>query len=500
MDKDSESSLEEAIRAEFARSTGESSPAAPAAPPTPADADPLSSLVNQKSAPASEDEQIRKGVSEHLNNADEANVQEVERKAEEEEKKKRKQEEESKSPALKHAEDVYGNVKNKVMSLDVPQILGSGTAALASGLNQGFRVDDLETNKENEKKLFELKKDLKDAPQPYSDTISELKRQHAIQGMNLLDDQWVAHQNALESQDALERANAEHEKHMAVDVDKLLGNKPAPAVEPVEGLTRTPVGGKATFNYALSYGAPEAEAMTVASPSKVQGNIPTRAENEARATGVDPRFQKFNESELFLSPEGQKAKVDLMNQGIKQQNQQAGLRSQMIKDLGERQQQTKLARDQAEKLHNQNLDLLHKVNQQIEQHAKTNPVSPERQALANREKYDLQKQLDWMREYEGGNKATRAMSLIGRKIVPRFAPELAAAASVEQAAEAKRAYEAGDYPRAAAYGLGVLGDVGLQFPHPWAKGLGALAQIPAIAAYEAPELWSEPKPGLPAKP
>lgn len=150
--------------------------------------------------------------------------------------------------------------------------------------------------------------------------------------------------------------------------------------------------------------------------------------------------------------------------------------------------------DQAQALHDENARKIREIEKAIAARGESALSTPEKRA-AELEKKALQNQQREIDKYTGGNAFTKGAAFIGRKLLPRFSPIVAGAMAPEQAVSAKSYYEAGDYPRAAAYGLGSLGSVGMATGNPVASGVGALAQFPALY-FEAEDL-TKPRPKKP---
>lgn len=391
-------------------------------------------------------------------------------------------------------ENAYGNVKNKALSVGKED-----AGAIASGAAAGYVLPNLvneseytpTVSKENEEKYKAQKDFLKNVNPTEQNIANKDEYAHKVKELNLKDLQLSAQEEMEKSSKALEKARIKHDLAKRINIDDFLPPElKTTYTPPVETLTQLPLGGKAAQNYDIAHGGTEAEALLSPSTSQVQKDIPERTAQWNKAREVGPEFQRVAESPLLLAEEGRKAKLEEINQPKPQEPEQV----KSIKESIAKKQAKALDKlEKAQAAHDANMKALSKINSALAAHQESPPVSARQQENAEAERKAIQAQEEWNKKYGGGNAVTRGASFIGRKFFPRLSPIVAGAIAPEQAMEAKRLYDKGEYGKALAYGTGALGSVGMATGIPWVSGVGALAQIPSVY-FEGQDLLTPPKP------
>jgi len=388
-------------------------------------------------------------------------------------------------------ENAYGNLKNKASGVDLKDagaIVGGG----AVGLGLSNLIDEFTPiiNKENEEKYKTQKDFLKTANPTEQNILKKSEIVHETKLLNLQDQQLALQSEMEKSGKALEKAKLKHELAKRINVDNFLPPEiRSTYTPPIETLTQLPIGGKAAQNYDIAHGGTEMEALLSPSTSQVQKELPERTERSIKVREVGPEFQRVAESPLLLAEEGRKAKLEELNKPPPKEDD----RIQKIKESVAKKQAKALDKfEKAQAAHDANIKALSKINADLAAHQETNPATFRQQEAAQEEKNKLQAMEEWNKKYGGGNPITKGASFIARKLLPRFSPIIAGAVAPEQAIEAKRLYDKGEYGKAAAYGLGTLGSVGMATGIPVLSGLGAVAQLPSVY-FEGEDLFSPPK-------
>lgn len=300
---------------------------------------------------------------------------------------------------------------------------------------------------------------------------------YAGKSKNLMAQQQFTRESFAESQRRLNDAIAHHEMSKTLTLNDFLPPEFRTTLSTPESvLSRQPIGGEATSNYAQKFGLTPIESLEAPSMSKVQQKIPSVADAITRAQQVGPGFGKFQESSLLLGPEGQQYAME-------QKQQREAIEENARRKLAEHKAQAQINLENAKTAHDMNMKALRDVNKAIESHVQPGvppTVSPEEQRLKTETE-----------RYGGAGTAGRVLSLLGRKVLPRFSPVVAGAMAPEQALAAKKAYEQGEYGRAAAHGLGAVGSLGMMTGIPVLSGLGMVSNIPSLY-YEGEDLMKPP--------
>jgi hypothetical protein len=301
---------------------------------------------------------------------------------------------------------------------------------------------------------------------------------------NLLQQQQQAVEQFKASQERLNQARMNAEMLKSASINDLLPPefRTTPSA-PEHVLTRQPIGGEATGNYAQKFGLTPLESLEAPSMSKVQQKIPGVAESIVRAQRVGPEFGKFGESPLLLGPEGQKTALEQKRaQTIDEQNRLA-MEEEHKRMLVQQKAKAQIDFENAQRQHELHMKALRDVNAAMQTHISSG-VPP----TVSAEEERLRKETN---RFGGGNAPERILSFLGRKVAPRFSPILAGAMAPEQAMAAREAYDKGDYRRMLAHGTGALGSAAMATGIPVASGLGMIANIPSLY-YEAEDLMQPP--------
>jgi len=213
-------------------------------------------------------------------------------------------------------------------------------------------------------------------------------------------------------------------------------------------------------------------------PSGAQLALPPEIVQENAAREEQARLEQERQKQLAAQQKFQREEAE----------KEAKIKAAKIKA------QTQFQLEQAQALHDENAKKIREIEKAIAARGESALSTPEKR-VAELEKRALENQQREIDKYTGGNAFTKGAAFIGRKLLPRFSPVIAGAMAPEQAMSAKSYYDAGDYPRAAAYGLGTLGSVGMATGNPIASGIGAIANLPALY-YEAEDL-TKPQPKKP---
>lgn len=407
-------------------------------------------------------------------------------------------------------ETVGENLLNKAKGVLNPEdalAIGSGAATgltLPSGINKFTPV----MNKENEARMSAMNDPLNPAGKEsklHQGIVSDYEREHHVKALNLQDDIHNATQRAADAEEAVKKAQIEHDKAKIHNEQYSRSSQPTAApVAAKSELTRIPVGGTAAQNYDIAHGGTEPESLKAPSTSKVQKDIPGRTEAWNKIAEIAPEYERTKESPLLLNQNEQKYKLEQLNKQIgqennqtKQEKQRADREEKAQKNAAKVQAEAQLKLEEAQKQREEALKALRKIEREYESHSTTPKVSIENKAKA---KDELERNLGlkkFKESYEGKNFATKGLSAAARLLLREFSPVLAGAAVPEQTMAAKRYYEKGDIPRALAYGAGALGSAAMTTGIPWVSGAGVLANLPNLY-YEVNDLQTPDQP--PAKP
>jgi hypothetical protein len=391
-------------------------------------------------------------------------------------------------------ENAYGNVKNKALGVGEED-----AGAIASGAAAGYALPKIinefdvtpTANKENEEKYKAQKDFLKTANPTEQNILKKSEIAHETKLLDLKDQQYAAKEEMEKSAKDLEKARLKHDLTKRINVDDFLPPEmKSTYTPPIETLTQLPIGGKAAQNYDIAHGGTEMEALLSPSTSQVQKDLPERAERSNKIREIAPEFQRVAESPLLLAEEGRKAKLEELNKPPPKEDDQV---KKLKESIAKKQAEAQAKLEKAQAAHDANIKALSKINADLAAHQETAPTTFRQQENAEAERKAIQAQEEWNKKYGGGNAITRGASFIGRKFFPRLSPIVAGAIAPEQAMEAKRLYDKGEYGKALAYGTGALGSVGMATGIPWVSGVGALAQFPALY-FEGEDLFSPPKP------
>jgi hypothetical protein len=260
------------------------------------------------------------------------------------------------------------------------------------------------------------------------------------------------------------------------------------------GLTRTPLGGKATSEYALKFGATPEEAERVTSMSQMQKqNIPAQVEALERVKALSPNVAMTQESPLLLTPEAQKVVEERKAMQMQQQAQAQAIEERRkaehaaaIKKVA----QEKFAAEQEvkrlEKLREQHAKEHEKAMEKHEAHLgkAPKPATPtDEQIKAAKHQADLIDEMrDKVNQYYGQyGKYGQRIAKLGTKIFPRFVPVYGSAFAYPQAEAAKREAEKGNPIRSGIYGVGSVGALAQATGNPFLMGAGDILQAPAAA-------------------
>ena len=451
----------------------------------------LGGVVASDFVPAlSAEDQLRQRIDQDLNAGTPLDVQAINAEAAKEAAAKEAADREN-APWWKNA---YGNLKNKALSVDkteAGQIAGGAAAgyALPKIINEFDATPTV--NEENEKKYKLQKENLKIANPTEQNILQKSEIAHGTKLLNLQDQQYAAKEEMEKSAKDLEKARIKHDLAKRINIDDFLPPElKTTYTPPVETLTQLPIGGKAAQNYDIAHGGTDMEALLSPSTSQVQKELPDRTQRSNKVREIGPEFQRVAESPLLLAEEGRKAKLEELNNPPPKENDQV----KTIKEsIAKKQAKAQDKLEKAQAAHDANIKALSKINADLAAHQETAPTTFRQQEDAEAERKAMQATEEWNKKYGGGNRFTKGAAFIGRKLFPRLSPIVAGAVAPEQAMEAKRLYDKGEYGKALAYGTGALGSVGMATGIPWVSGVGALAQIPSIY-FEGEDLFSPPKP------
>jgi len=391
--------------------------------------------------------------------------------------------------------NALGNIINKARSLDKTDAAsvtaGAATGAVLPSLTNVYTPT---INPENEAEYKANQKILQNKQTPRQDIVNELEAEHFGKKLNLQDAVLNAQAEANESAKNLKNAALEHEYASKLSINDFLPPEMRTTEEPAELLTNKKPSGAVNWVHSEAEGIPNVlanQATNMRKDNPLGGQAIIDRDTQAR---LKLQSMGLGGYELTNTTGGAQLSLptDLAQEEKSKVNRQAGSVSAIAKNIVEKQEAAKQALSDAQKAHDANMSALRKVEENIAAHQATNPVSPERRALAKEEKDLLGKMQDWNEKYGGSGSFTKGAAFIGRKLLPRFSPIIAGAIGPEQAIEAKRLYDKGEYGKAAAYGVGALGSVGMATGMPVSSGLGALAQLPSVY-FEGEDLFSPPK-------
>jgi hypothetical protein len=405
-------------------------------------------------------------------------------------------------PAPPSQPDDLENIKSNVLS-KIKNLNKTDAELVAAGAATGYTLPkmiekisegrtDTPENELRYRQNEELAKRLAEKDEVRNKTVGDLMQEHYNRQNELISHSDEIKQRVANSAQQLENARLTHAQNMLTQYEDLLPPefRTTPSA-PESVLTRQPLGGTATETYGEKFGLTPLESLNAPSMSQVQKQIPNIASAIAKAQDVGPEFGKFKESPLLVGPEAQQALAGEVAKQKAFEDAKAQATEHAKRTLARQQAQSKLDLENLNERHTANLQQLNSINRQLEKHYATPPVPPiERLNEADRQ-LDLSKAQAEMEKYYPSDKYLRPLAFIGRKVLPRFNPILAGALAPEQALKAKELYDKGEYAKAAAYGLGTVGSVGMATGVPFLSGLGALANIPA-AGLEAYELGSGP--------
>ena len=298
----------------------------------------------------------------------------------------------------------------------------------------------------------------------------------AIERQSILEQQRAAAQTQHQTHlDELNRAHMEHINAQALNTDEEIARRlgvPAGAVAKPD-LTPQPRGGEATSNYALKHGATEAEARLVPSASAMQQqNIPAQQKAWEKTSVIAPEFDSYKEHPLLLGPEGksivrerltkelqhktkEEIKRELIRQEIARQKAEALLKYEIAQENARLSAKAALAASKAHEAHMATTaGLNEEANQKYQRFVESKP-----------------------------HPVVSSLAKIGTKVAGRFVPGVGSAFAPIEAQAAKEDWEAKNYGRAAAHGLGVLGAAAQSTGVPFLMGAGDIAQIPAAGLF-----------------
>lgn len=323
----------------------------------------------------------------------------------------------------------------------------------------------------------------------------ELRNLHLEKGADLENEarirQMYLQQTERELAQARERYLASHN----LEPEHFMSPQPT-AVQPTQSveLNKTPLGGKATSEYALKFGATPEEAERISSMSQMQKqNIPAQAQAFERIKNIAPNVTMAQESPLLLTPEAQKVveerKVMQLQQQAQAQNledqrkaEQAAAVKKVAKERFEAEQRVKQLEEQR-KQHAREAEI---AAQRHHEHMGKTPhpaTATKEQTQAQEKQYEL---VDEMKNrvneyYNKYGSYAKPFVKIGTKILPRFVPMYGSAMAIPQAQAAKAEKEKGNPIKAAIYGMGSAGALAQATGNPMLMGMGDVIQLPAAA-------------------
>lgn len=294
------------------------------------------------------------------------------------------------------------------------------------------------------------------------------------------------------SQQALRNAQAEHayaQTLSADDLHKQFTNQPI-GISGAASLQPEPRGGQATVNYSEKFGATPEEAQRIASMSQMQQE---KIPQIQKASEVGKTFEKFGNSPILVNAQGEgfnvlQDRANAASSGASAVNQAEEQRKAQLDELKRRinlkKAQAQLEYDNAQKQHFATQKQMMEAEKEARQHSNKAPISPAEKARqeqiiaeaeALRQRNELNKQ----------STAGKVLRAIG-KIAPRFVPFAGGAVAIPEAEQAKKDWEAKNYGRALAHGVGSVGALAQTTGNPLLMGIGDIAQIPAagLAAYD----------------
>lgn len=210
---------------------------------------------------------------------------------------------------------------------------------------------------------------------------------------------------------------------------------------------------------------------TIFSTLESMGLNPTRAFAEAPdLASTQSGFAIPKDVAAELEAE-RRAKQDQMNQQ----------RDAIAKRVAQEKAEAKLRLEQARTTEANARAALNQEMQRLQKHVASAPIS-DTARMAHQENIARSNAL----QAELPSRGQRAMEFFGKKILPKFVPGIGAALAPLEIEQAKKDYEAGNYLRAAAHGVGGIGGLAQATNIPWLMGAGDILQTPAagLALYD----------------
>ena len=328
---------------------------------------------------------------------------------------------------------------------------------------------------------------------------NDLRTQHLEQAAELEREARIKEMYLQQTDKELAEARERYIKSHSLEPEHLMTPQPnatQAATAPVQntGLTKTPLGGSATAEYAQKFGATPEEAQRVASMSQMQKqNIPAQAQALERIQAISPNVAMTKESPLLLTPEAQKVVeernlLQLQEQAKAQafEEQRKIEHAKAVKKVAQERFEAEQRLKYLEEQRKQHAREHEKATQKHEEHMRKTP----QHAMPTKEQTEsLHAQdnlVDEMRNkvgeyYNKYGSYAKPFVKIGTKILPRFVPFYGSAMALPQAAAAKAEAEKGNRLKSSIYGMGSLGAAAQASGNPLAMGIGDVMQLPAAA-------------------
>lgn len=317
--------------------------------------------------------------------------------------------------------------------------------------------------------------------------------QHKAVSQSLADNLAKAQQEHKLRESMLNRAAQEHAYAQTLNGEDL-HNKLNPLPTGIPGaaaIQPEPRGGAATANYNVKFGATPEEANRVPSMSAMQQEKIPKIQ---KASEFGKTFEKYGNSPLLVNAQGEgrdvlQARANAAAAGTAEVNQAAAQReaqrAEIERQIARKKAEAKMAYDNAQREHAATQKALADAEKEARKHANTAPITPAETARQQQIIAENQALQDRVKA-NAPSTAGRVLRSIGTKILPRFAPGFGSAMAIPEAELARKDFEAKQYARMLAHGLGSAGAAAQATGNPLLMGIGDIAQLPsaALAGYD----------------